>query len=524
MAESNVFEGRTIAKSSDLSYDERFYLFEKTKKLKEAFFSGDSVDMFKLSDEIGVCLCFFEPSTRTKESFKNAALFIRSKLSNLDIETSSLTKRESYNNTIKTLAGYNNRIFIVRSGVEGLCTWLEESVSNFAQSHGFKRPCFVNGGDGKHEHPTQEELDEFTFLEQMQWDNSFIHIALVGDLFHGRTVHSKVSGLKNFSSVKVDLVAPDILQMPKNYLEIMKHQGFSVRLFSSLDEYYNSSDIAPIQYFTRLQLERMGDEIKQEEKALRDAVTFREEFIKMVPENTKLYHPQPFDKANPTIPLSIAETSLNGYDNQSINGYFWRIVLLNALSGNIGRDFKGKSKSDNDFKEDFVEKINPKIKAKKEPRVGIRPISKGIVIDHICKGEVAEKIWKHLHLVLKVVNLQGVGFCGVGKSGDSEMKGIIVLPDRERPDEKVLKRLAAVCPDCSLNVIQEDKVAEKYRLHMPPRIYGFEEIRCKNPNCISREEFLEGVVPEFHAISNQFICKFCDTSHSFKEIWKGYGV
>ena len=28
------------------------------------------------------------------------------------------------------------------------------------------------------------------------WDTSSIHLALLGDLFHGRTVHSKVDGLR----------------------------------------------------------------------------------------------------------------------------------------------------------------------------------------------------------------------------------------------------------------------------------------------------------------------------------------
>lgn len=520
MAQSNVFKGRTIARSSDFSQDERFYLFEKTRQLKKAFLQKGNVDEFKLSTELGVYLCFFEPSTRTKESFKNAASFMDARVNNLDIESSSVTKRESYFNTIKTLAGYNNKIFIVRSKVEGLCTWLEEATTEFAKNHGLDKPCFVNGGDGKHEHPTQEELDQFTFLEQLNWDNSKIHIALIGDLFHGRTVHSKVDGLKNFKEVKVDLIAPGILQMPGHYIELMEDNGFEVRSFETLDEYYKQEDIAPVQYFTRLQLERMGEEVRRREKTLRKAVTFRDDFIEKMPKGTRLYHPQPFDKANPTIPLSITDTELNGYDNQSINGFFWRVALLNALSGNIGEDFSGSAKGVKEFNEDFIEKVSAANKSKPEPKIGIRPVSNGIVIDHICKGEDAEEIWKHLHLVLKVIRLKDTGFCGVGTSGDGKKKGILVLPDKESLGERAMKRLAAVTPECTLNIIKNDYVQEKYRLHMPPRIYGFEEIACKNQACISREEYAEGVVPEFQGKEGIFTCKYCDTAHSFKEIWK----
>lgn len=519
----SVFKGKTIARSSDLTNDERLYLFYKTKRLKKAFMENAEkvLDEFRLKSNKGVYLCFFEPSTRTKESFKNAAKFLGAQVSNLDVESSSVTKKESYQNTIKALVGYNNSIFIVRSRVEGLCTWLKDANKSFAQKQNLPRPTFINGGDGKHEHPTQEELDQFSFLEHLNWDNSRIHIALVGDLFHGRTVHSKIWGLNIFKKVKVDLIAPEILQMPDYYIKEMEKNGFEVRKFHSLQDYYHKEDIANIQYFTRLQIERMGETIKQREKELRKAVTFSEEYIKILPENTKLYHPQPFDKEKPTIPMSIADTSLNGYDNQSINGFFYRVVLLNAVAGNIGHDFEGEISKENEFEEDFIENISVEKKQKPEPKVGIRPISEGVVIDHICKGENAKEIWKHLHLVLRITELNDVGFCGVCESGNGKTKGILVLPGQKEFDKGLVKRLSAVCPGSTLNIIKNNQVEKKLRLNMPPRVYGFEQTSCKNENCISREELLEGALPEFQRYSPRvFSCKYCDMTHSFKEIWK----
>ena len=96
---------------------------------------------------------------------------------------------------------------------------------------------FINGGDGRHEHPTQEFLDEFTFLEQHSppeqgsLDYSHIHLALIGDLRHGRTIHSKVDGLKVFKSVIVDLVAPEDLALPDSYIDRMKSNQFDVRVW-----------------------------------------------------------------------------------------------------------------------------------------------------------------------------------------------------------------------------------------------------------------------------------------------------
>ncbi len=141
-----------------------------------------------------------------------------------------------------------------------MCTWLHEATSSFAKRNNLLRvPAFINAGDGKHEHPTQELLDEFTFLEDNNFDTSMIHIALVGDLYHGRTVHSKANGLTLFNKVKVDLIAPPELSMPEYYIEKMKTHGFEIRIFDSIEEYLTQKDISSKWYFTRPQLERMGE-------------------------------------------------------------------------------------------------------------------------------------------------------------------------------------------------------------------------------------------------------------------------
>merc|ERR1719321_2528824 len=117
------------------------------------------------------------------------------------------------------LVGYSmgQTTFVIRSKLEGPCRWLEDAIGTHAQNLGVPRPSFLNAGDGRHEHPSQEFLDEFSFLEHKGWDNSSIHLALIGDLFHARAIHSKVDGLKIFDRVEVDLVAPVELALPDMY-------------------------------------------------------------------------------------------------------------------------------------------------------------------------------------------------------------------------------------------------------------------------------------------------------------------
>ena len=217
----NLFKSRSLSVIEDFSIEERRYFFKKVYELKKAIESDDKakMDEFRLNDkDYGIYEVFLEDSTRTKESFRNAAKFHHAKVSELLSSSSSINKGESYADTFNMLSGYQNALFIVRSKIEGLTTWLREETKEYSErNHLPYTPAFINAGDGKHEHPTQELLDEFTFLEDNRMSFNSIHVALVGDLYHGRTVHSKADGLKLFDHVKVDLIAPDELAMPENY-------------------------------------------------------------------------------------------------------------------------------------------------------------------------------------------------------------------------------------------------------------------------------------------------------------------
>ena len=219
MSKANALQGRTLATAADLSVDEQRYLYRKTRELKQAWISGGDLSPFRITDpELNVYLMFLEDSTRTKESFRNATKFHDVTLNIFDASSSSFKKHESLVDSVKMLFGYGRRsIFIMRTKMEGVCRALEEQLGEYAERIGREKPVFINAGDGRHEHPTQEFLDEFTFLEQRDWDDSHIHVALIGDLQHGRTVHSKADGLKIFRSVKVDLVAPSELSLPASY-------------------------------------------------------------------------------------------------------------------------------------------------------------------------------------------------------------------------------------------------------------------------------------------------------------------
>jgi aspartate carbamoyltransferase len=528
MTRNGPFKGRSITVVNDLSVDEQRYLYSQARRLKEALHAGADATGFRIADPDYSCyLVFLENSTRTKESFRNAAAFHRSRVNIFDAASSSFAKNESITDTFKMLIGYApESCFVVRSKLEGVCSWLADYLGPWAEQSGYIRPSFINAGDGKHEHPTQEFLDEFSFLEQLGWRDEHIHLALVGDLYHGRTVHSKADGLKVFGKVHVDLVAPVELAMPAYYVDRMVANGFDVRVFESIDQYLAAGHSAPIWYFTRLQLERMGDSILEKAPRLRKAVTFRRDMLPRMADGTRFYHPLPRDRLAPTIPTFLDEMDLNGWDGQSANGYYTRAIEMAMVAGVIGHDFVGAGLVPAAPDEEFVMEAALSSRQKPEYKVGIKPVDDGLVIDHIASGKPLEEIWDRIDKIRRVLGLNLRSSHGVYHSnqGPEVYKGLISVPGMESFGEKELKKLGAVSPGCTLNLVRGHQVIKKYRMGMPPRIYNFDDIACSNENCISHPVHQEGIAASFirkrDGAGDTFVCRWCEKEHQYSEIWK----
>lgn len=522
---SGPFLGRTIQQVRDFSVDEQVYLYTKTRELKRALLERDQRVLNSLrfrGSDVAVYLLFLEDSTRTKESFRNAAKFHELRLNDFSAAGSSFKKKESITDTIRMLVGYAEQsVFVLRTKHEGTCRWLERSIGDYTRTHGMPPAAFVNGGDGRHEHPTQEFLDEFSFVEQLGWNREQIHLALVGDLYHGRTVHSKVDGLGIFDDVRVDLIAPSDIAMPDHYRTRMKERGYEVREFESIDEYVATGTMAPIWYFTRLQLERMGDRLLDRADRLRHSVTFRRDHLSRIQTGTKFYHPLPRHQVTPTIPPFLDTTPLNAWEEQSVNGYLTRVIELGMLAGGIGEDFEGEHSVRPEYPDDFVHEVPALSSDKPDYKIGIKPVEDGLVIDHVGRGGTPAEIWEQINKVRRILNLNVVSSHGVYPSyGTGGHKGIISLPGKSELSEPEIKTLGASAPGCTLNAIRSGRVIRKYRMGMPPRVYDLPGISCKNPDCISHPQHHEPVVPEFiRSGDDRYACLYCERIHQLGEIW-----
>ena len=148
---------------------------------------------------------FFEPSTRTRTTFELAAKRLSADVLNIDASTSSTTKGESLLDTLRTLEAMHCDMFVVRHAQSG--------AAHFIARHAAPHISVINGGDGRHAHPTQAMLDMFT-IRRHKGDFASLKVAIVGDVAHSRVARSQIHALTTLGAAQVRIVAPRTLVPP----------------------------------------------------------------------------------------------------------------------------------------------------------------------------------------------------------------------------------------------------------------------------------------------------------------------
>ncbi|XP_055370971.1 CAD protein [Condylostylus longicornis] len=187
---------------------------------------------------------FYEVSTRTCCSFAAAMQRLGGKVIYMDETSSSVKKGETLEDSVYVMAGYSD-VVVLRHPEPG-------AVARAA--HHIRKPV-INAGDGVGEHPTQALLDIFTIREEIGTVNG-LTITMVGDLKHGRTVHS-LARLLTLYNVQLQYVSPDSLNMPDHITRFVNSKGISQKTFKTIEEALPTTDVL---YITRIQKERFSSE------------------------------------------------------------------------------------------------------------------------------------------------------------------------------------------------------------------------------------------------------------------------
>ena len=144
---------------------------------------------------------------------------------------SSATKGENINDTVRIVAEYTDAL-VIRHDMEGTARYVAGLVDI----------PVINAGDGAGQHPTQTLLDLYT-MQRLLGEIDELHVALVGDLKYGRTVHSLAYALAKFD-VKMSFVAPKELQMPDEILHDLSSLGINVNETDDIHDVLNYADVS----------------------------------------------------------------------------------------------------------------------------------------------------------------------------------------------------------------------------------------------------------------------------------------
>lgn len=151
-------------------------------------------------------------------------------------------KGETLSDTIKALQCYGDAL-VLRHPQQGAAATASAATT---------KPV-LNAGDGVGEHPTQALLDFYTIVAELGRVEG-LTVTMVGDLKHGRTVHSLARLLALFGAT-LHYVSPAELSMPSYVTEELAGRGVSQTAHTTLDAVIATTDVL---YVTRVQKERFA--------------------------------------------------------------------------------------------------------------------------------------------------------------------------------------------------------------------------------------------------------------------------
>ena len=243
---------------------------------------------------------FFEPSTRTKNSFVMAQKKLGVQSMEFDESFSSTTKGETLYDTVKAFEAI---------GVDGLVIRHPDN-NYFDQLIPQLTIPILNGGDGSGNHPSQSLLDLLTIWQEFGRFEG-LKIAIVGDVVNSRVAHTNVQIMERLG-MEIHLVAPEMFQ----------EEGY---VWHELDDILEKMDVVML---LRIQHERHQDSmsISKEEYHMRYGMSSERE--KRMKEGAIIMHPGPI---NHGVELAdgLMECGRSRVLKQIENGVYARMAIIN---------------------------------------------------------------------------------------------------------------------------------------------------------------------------------------------------
>ena len=261
-----------------------------------------------------VCNVFFENSTRTRTTFELAAKRLSADVITLNVSTSSTSNGETLTDTLRTLEAMAADMFVVRHADSGAAHFIAEYVS--------PNVAIINGGDGRHSHPTQGMLDMLT-IRRHKGDFTKLKVAIVGDILHSRVARSNMLALKTLGCPDIRVIAP------KTLLPVGLEQ-YGVNVYTDITEGLKDVDVI---IMLRLQRERMQGGLLPSEGEFYRLYGLTEQRLALAHPEAIIMHPGPINRGV-EIDSLVADCPRSMILNQVTYGIAIRMAVLSmAMSG-----------------------------------------------------------------------------------------------------------------------------------------------------------------------------------------------
>lgn len=251
---------------------------------------------------------FYESSTRTRISFELAEKRLSADAINFSVSGSSVSKGETFKDTIKNIEAMKVDMVVVRHAAAGTPLYLTKiSDSNI-----------INAGDGTHEHPTQALLDMYSIRQKLGRLEG-LKVCIVGDISHSRVALSNIYGLKTMGA-KVSVCGPSTM-IPRNI------EDLGVDVIYNIDEAIQENDVLNV---LRIQLERKAREYFPSIREYAKYFGITQERLDKNGKDILILHPGPINRG---VELSseVADGSNQIILYQVTNGVAIRMAVLYLL-------------------------------------------------------------------------------------------------------------------------------------------------------------------------------------------------
>ena len=254
---------------------------------------------------------FFEPSTRTRNSFEIAAKRFNAIVLSPNMSSSSTTKGESLIDTVHTFEALGTSLFIIRHS--------DNNTAQFIASELTGNASVINAGDGTNQHPTQTLADLMTIRQHKSEFESLI-VTIVGDIMHSRVARSAIIGLKIMGVNTIRLIAPDEL-IPRDV------DHLAVDVYDNFDQGLKDADVVMT---LRMQTERFpSSDIPDLDKfSLNFCLT--EERLANAKPDAIVMHPGPINRGV-EIASKVADGPQSVILQQVSNGVAVRMAVIDSL-------------------------------------------------------------------------------------------------------------------------------------------------------------------------------------------------